>query len=478
MNVSINQAVSDFDATPLPKELFLGYIKSGYSTDSAIAEYIDNSIQQSLKNDRGANQTIRVDSGANGNTFFVTILDNAGGCPARDAYLFIRPGASTTSIKDAGISRFGVGGKISGLSIADRIIIESRCQGEKGFKTILDREEILTKGDWRFSLRELQPDSVIDEGQTKVTLEKKSGVELDQITKNHLSSAIGQRYALIEESRFPTIIINGKTVKQSDPQELLLTQIEAPTNCGPKKYDFDQWFWTDSNRTERSKVRFTVTVGLAAEATTTGNSGARVFCNGRQVGGWTELGLVEDGNRVHIGDKEAWLRAIVDIRGPAELMPWTSRKDGLDASSAAFKVLQSSLSNAYDRFMKEQLNPTLYENRNNLKGKRNGMAVRMLIEETYRQKLQNNTLHQSTARSLIKNTESFKRAVESISAEEPEVGKESQPIKSISGKVEREKIEQAREIIEKTYGEDKVTDNEIVKRCIEHYVRCSRNGAQ
>ena len=143
---------SPIDATPKAKDIFHGYTRGGYTVTAAVAEYVDNAIEQARVSGIGKNATVQVTVSSFGPKIATEIEDDAGGCPRAQAVRFVQPGLSGVSPDGSAISRFGMGGKAAGLSIAEKVIILSRSKGEQGWRVVLDRAEILLKTDWKFEV--------------------------------------------------------------------------------------------------------------------------------------------------------------------------------------------------------------------------------------------------------------------------------------------------------------------------------------
>src|SRR5437667_2328007 len=79
------------DVTPKARDIFLGYVRGGYTLTSAVAEYVDNAIEQAALTGRAAESTIRVTVGAHSPKIAIEIDDDAGGCSRGHARRFVQP---------------------------------------------------------------------------------------------------------------------------------------------------------------------------------------------------------------------------------------------------------------------------------------------------------------------------------------------------------------------------------------------------
>src|SRR5205807_9883397 len=82
------------DATPKARDIFLGYTRGGYTITAAVAEYVDNAIEQARVSGKGASSAVHVNVGAWSPNILIEIDDDAGGCPRSQAVRFIQRGLS------------------------------------------------------------------------------------------------------------------------------------------------------------------------------------------------------------------------------------------------------------------------------------------------------------------------------------------------------------------------------------------------
>ncbi|EQD72192.1 ATPase, partial [mine drainage metagenome] len=210
------------DATPNVGDLFRGYVRGGYSIPDAIAEYVDNSIEQI--GDRPGGR-VEVDVAGGGSGIVTTIRDNGGGCRDSDALRFIQPGNTGTTELSRGISRFGMGGKTAGLSVAKQVRVYSRFPGENGFLVILDRNELMTKPNWHFEVYDIPQGVPVKSGETLVELR---GMETEAHAKrDSYRERFSKRYAaLLRRPNSPVLKVAGLPVPPRDPEELMLKGAE------------------------------------------------------------------------------------------------------------------------------------------------------------------------------------------------------------------------------------------------------------
>src|SRR5213594_2984258 len=96
----LSDKVSDrwqIDVTPKARDIFLGYVRGGYTLTSAVAEYVDNAIEQAVLSGKATESTIRVTVSGHGPKIAIEIADDAGGCSRGHSSRFVQPGLSGVS---------------------------------------------------------------------------------------------------------------------------------------------------------------------------------------------------------------------------------------------------------------------------------------------------------------------------------------------------------------------------------------------
>lgn len=463
-------------ATPIPSELFLGYTRSGYTLEDAVAEYVDNAIEQALKSGRPGAANISITSGFDGKEFVIRIADDTGGCAKDSCTRFLRPGSTSVQPTDMGISRFGIGGKASGLSVARRVVIQSWHHGDPGFVAVLDRDQVLKKPDWDFDIYNLPATGHVPVGHTWIDL---AGVDSGAHTavKNHFPFKFAERYALLLGPGAPKLSVGGHEIMPADPLREMLTAAEAPPSCGPRQFNGSEFYALQvGSQTQRKEVTFHVTVGLGPEISTKGESSAKIYCNGRLVGPGIDIDLGssdDDPSRVHPSSIAASLRAVVDIRGPAELMPWNYRKNNLDPSAPAYKSVMKHLQKACLAFVDDNL----AEQRRLLKGR---LGERILpnvhdtIMHSYEAKLRARELDASKIRPLIGDSHAFRQAVLVAKSEKvPDApSSKEKGITPLKGELRQDVYRQVKKLVESATGQEEPSGAFIVRTVVDHYIRC------
>lgn len=463
---------SPIDATPRSRDIFHGYTRGGYTVTAAVAEYVDNAIEQARISGRGTNATVRVTVSSFGPKIATEIEDDAGGCPRSNAVRFIQPGLSGVSPESSAISRFGMGGKAAGLSIAEKVIILSRSKGEPGWRVVLDRGEILQKTDWRFEATGLPEGLQMDEGHTRVVLillERPSPA----LYPTRYVAELSERYAFLPKESRPQIIVGVTPLVPRNPLDDLLTADEAPRGCGPRAFGMTKSYPINIDGARRlADVKFRMTVGLVPEGTAAGQYGAHIYCNGRLLFPNSKIGLIEDGFDLKEKSPSSvgvWLKAIIQIDGPSEAMPWTNRKDSVDFSSPSYNDLVAFAKGSYESFMEKNLG----EVRREVKEKTGELPdVRNLLSWSYREKIRRGVLKPQTLRPLVAKSYAYQKALEAEPEEDlPEPPKKTDEV-NLSAGIEKWKVDKMRRLIRRKLGKETVRNTDIVRVSVNHYLEC------
>lgn len=462
------------DAAPRPSDLFRGYARGGYRIADAIAEYVDNSVEQASSKEARKPATVTVDFPVDGATFHVIIKDNCGGCPRANARVFIQPGGTGTSSDAAGISRFGMGGKTAGLSVAKSVRIFSRHQSDSGFLAILDKTELERKNEWTFPIYDLPAAAHLEPGATQVDL---VGVSSDaHAGQERLRLGFGARYALLlREPNAPRILVGGLPVPLVDPLECLLTGVEVPSQCQPAVTQTSEYYQSPGESAERSGVSFSISVGLGPSGSTTPEKGARVYCNGRRVGPVTQLGMSADlDDSLHTTSDLTWLRGVVSLRGRVELLPWTNRKDQLDPQAPSYRDLERKLHAAYDDFLDDRV----AEARRALRERRGRVgrlpSISDLLEDHWRTQISRQVIDVNKVRTLLRDAPAFRKAQREDSDDEipgpPD--KKGRGLVPLHAEVDASLVQEAKDLISRLSGKSDIANTDVVRTTLEHFLEC------
>ncbi|MEM0135532.1 MAG: ATP-binding protein [Thermoplasmatales archaeon] len=468
------------DASPKLREIFFGYTHGGYEFIDALAEYIDNSFEQGLKQKNPSTVRIDVNVKSDGPVYYVEIVDNAGGAKKVDAVNFVRPGASGNDAASDSFGLFGVGGKVAGLSVVSKaVIIASKAEDDPGFWVQLDKSDIETRTTWQFDVWPL-PKDYLSVGQTKIIL---YGVPSEVSVKltNHYKEDYRIRYAYLlmrNRGEVPQIYLNGEKLEPHDPINDMLNAKESPKGCEPKTYSTKKAIniKLGKDETKLKEIRIDATIGLRPSESTIGESGAAIYCNDRLIERHSQLALYKlfdtKDSMVHPGSDKAWISAVVKLDGPASLMPWTTRKDGLDNSSPSYSFLSDFLKKSYEDFLSNQIGPAREAMRANPEYARRKLYVSDILIDSYARKLKGGDLHEDAVRPIIRNSRSFIKAIGKAKGKIVPIPPAHNDIINLSGTVEKEKVEKAKRLVKAENGLDDLTNANLVRYMVEHMIKC------
>jgi hypothetical protein len=347
--VSHKRQLEIIDGTP-EKRLFLSII-SDYDLRTGLSELVDNAID--LWTENGCREPLKVWVTLDEARQLIQVADNAGGVQEAQLRLLIAPGASRNRDSKDIIGTFGVGGKRAGVALGELVEIRTRFKQEKSLQ--IDITKVwLENEDWSLAAYEI-PD--IEPGTTSVTIsqlrQRMDEHDVDAL-KDHLSAAYGW---FIQHGC--SIIVNGV-----DINPVLFDSWAFPPDFEPRRTSFDVWPTADK------KLGVTIEAGLIFDRDPEAeNYGVYFYCNNRLI--VKELKVRDVGYYVSgeagVPHPDASLcRVIVRIQGPAEVMPWTSSKSGINYSHAAFLQIRPTLINlvsyysSLSRRLKKQRETTVY----------------------------------------------------------------------------------------------------------------------
>lgn len=471
------------DATPTARGTFLALIRAGYTLPDAVAEYVDNAIEQArLGSASKATKKIDVRHGTQGQDFIIEVEDNCGGCPRNEAVRFVRPGMSGIDPEKGNISRFGIGGKAAGLAVSSKVEIMSRAIDENGWKIILDRDEILNKDDWKFKVSDLDNSEKLPNGATKIRLHIQNSDEFSKFP-NFGKKLLEERYGMKELSRIVDIFLNGQKINLSDPEYEMLNGIEAPEHCQPHEYtETIRVPITMDKERKITEVSVKVKLGFLPEGSRVNKFGMNIYCNGRLLVNNSKLGIYdiiyEEEKMGHAGSQLIWLRGVVYLNGSSEAMPWNSRKSDLDSESPTYRKLEDILKTKVEDFLNDVAKAKAELKTRN--GSRKVPDTRDIIVDHYVRMLKNDPNFESKCRKIVTNSKPFADAKGLISeVKKPKTDGDEIPnppphegMTQLAAHVETEKVEAARKKIEEKYGKTSVRNTEIVRIVLEHFISC------
>lgn len=322
------------DGTP-QKRLFRSII-ADYDLQSSICELIDNAIDHWSARGRAAKLEVRVF--INLDRQLIAIHDNAGGVPKSDIELLIAPGASRGEEGVNFIGNFGVGGKRAGIHLGQRVEVTTRFEDQETHRFVLS-DEWLSEDTW-----DVQVDQVadIEVGNTKVSI--------SSLRQGFSNSDVQSLIRNLEEiySEFVgdtcSIRVNGSDIGRSN-----FDNWAYPPDHRPKKSEF-RIFPDDEN-----EVLVRLEAGLIQDRDPIEeNYGVYFYCNDRLILAHErsyEIGFFKGEAGVPHPDASL-ARTIVHLKGPPELMPWTSNKNGINWSHPTFAAIRDRIIALNTHFVK------------------------------------------------------------------------------------------------------------------------------
>lgn len=315
------------DGTP-EKRLFLSII-SDYNLKTGLFELVDNALDMWITSGRPAGLVVRI--GLNVDRQLISVRDNAGGVPEGLVRLLIAPGATRSQSSREVIGIFGVGGKRAGVALGEHVEVSTRYRREKSLQIDITNDWIQTD-DWDLEVYEI-PD--ITPGTTNVGISKvrQSFTEGDV---EDIRKALGETYAwFLREGA--AIELNGT--------EIAPVSFEAwafPPDFLPRATTFEI-----EPADNGEKLSVTLKAGLIRDRDEVAeNYGVYFFCNHRLIVKelrTRDVGYFVSGEAGVPHPDASLCRVIVDLQGPAELMPWNSNKSGINFSDAVFTHIRGRL---------------------------------------------------------------------------------------------------------------------------------------
>lgn len=326
--VSHKQQLEIIDGTP-EKRLFLSII-SDYDLRTGLCELVDNAID--LWTENGSSGTLNVQITLDDARQIIYVADNAGGVRENQLRLLVAPGASRNRASRDIIGTFGVGGKRAGVALGELVEIRTRYKKEKSLQIDITKEWLASE-DWSLAAYEI-PD--IEAGTTSVTISQlRQRMEESDIERlyNHLCATYGWFI-----QRGCSIIFNETAIVP-----IVFDSWAFPPNFQPRRTNFDV------QPTADKKLNVTIEAGLILDRDPeTDNYGVYFYCNNRLIVRdlkVRDVGYYVSGEAGVPHPDASLCRVIVHIHGPAEVMPWTSSKSGINYSHEAFLQLRPTLIN-------------------------------------------------------------------------------------------------------------------------------------
>ncbi|UWQ32181.1 ATP-binding protein [Leisingera sp. M527] len=327
-DVSRREFFDRIDGTP-QKRMFLS-IMADYDLPTAICELVDNAIDHWTSTGKPPGTAINLFLDAERQ--LITVRDNAGGVPVKQIRLLIAPGATRPLDTDHLIGNFGVGGKRASVALGEHVVITSR-NNRQGSYQIEITKDWLADEDWKIDVNQV-PNITPNTTDVSISQVRQCFTQRDLEDLNrHLEATYAN---FIRQGC--EIFLNGSPVG--------ITTFDTwafPPGHEPKKMEFDVRPSGSTSQMLKAKVTGGLIRDRIPEAD---NYGVYFYCNSRLI--LKELKTRDVGYFITaeagVPHPDGSLcRVIVELDGPAELMPWNSSKNGISFSHAAFVQVRPSI---------------------------------------------------------------------------------------------------------------------------------------
>lgn len=326
MPVIRKQEFDVIDGTP-EKRLFLSII-SDYNLKTSLCELIDNAIDIWMANQKKTEIEIQITLDAERQ--IITIKDNAGGVPKEKLRLLIAPGASGNKYNQEFIGIFGVGGKRAGVALGEHVEIRTRHKRGGSYQIDINNDWMVTD-DWNLSayeISDISPNSTIIEiSKVRQAFNDADIVEM----KSHIAST------------YSYFIAQGCiiSVNKEKMEPKLYDNWAYPPGYEPQNADLE------IDITAEAILRVEITAGLILDRDPENeNYGVYIYCNNRLI--VKEMRSRDVGYFVTaeagVPHPDASLcRVIINLNGPAEIMPWNSSKSSINTNHPSFLAIRPTL---------------------------------------------------------------------------------------------------------------------------------------
>ncbi|MDQ6670012.1 MAG: ATP-binding protein, partial [Chloroflexota bacterium] len=325
MSISRKTEIGPLDGTP-EKRMFWSII-SDYDLITGVSELVDNAIDLWMQ--RSCTEALTIDITLDSEQQFISVTDNAGGVKRDDLRLLIAPGGSTNDRDSEVIGIFGVGGKRASIALGEHVEVKTRTAQSSTYQLDITKDWLAVE-DWEIPFYQI-PD--IEPGTTIVAISQLRKPLRDPDIASlveHLSSTYGW---FIREG----CVIKVNTV---DVVASSFNQWAYPEGYSPRRLEFKIPIDGDT-------VRVEVTAGLVTDRDAErDNYGVYIYCNHRLIVKelrTRDVGYFVSGEAGVPHPDASLCRAIVDLQGPAKLMPWNSSKNGISPGHIVFQKLRPQL---------------------------------------------------------------------------------------------------------------------------------------
>jgi len=325
MPISRKTEIAPVDGTPV-KRMFWSII-SDYDFKTGICELVDNAIDLWMLAARSSSLTI--DLLLEAERQLIGVSDNAGGVKHDELRLLVTPGGSRNDPEAEVIGIFGVGGKRASIVLGEHVEIRTCYKRQQTFQLDITKEW-LDIDDWEMPVYTIPN---IEPGTTSI--------EISRLRKPFSEEDVQDIIGHLRET-YAWFLHQGCTIRVNATP---LTPVDFdswayPRGFSPQAANFDIILGTE-------QVHVTVTAGLITDRNPeTENYGVYVYCNRRLIVKemrTRDVGYFVSGEAGVPHPDASLCRAIVEIQGPAKLMPWNSSKSGINAGHPVFQRLRPSL---------------------------------------------------------------------------------------------------------------------------------------
>jgi len=318
--------VGPLDGTP-DKRMFWSII-SDYDLKTGICELIDNVLDSWIA--CGQKKQLVVEITLDSNRQLISVIDNAGGVRQDQLRMLLAPGGSMNDPNAEVIGIFGVGGKRGGIALGEDVQIRTRYQKESSFEIDITNDWLVAP-DWEINYYQI-PDIPPRTTQVEISHLRRS-FSLEDI--DEIRFHLGETYDWFLR-RSCVIKLNGKAVLAKS-----FANWAFPPDGEPRVAVFS------AEVANGQSVAVNITSGLIRDRDPEEeNYGVYFYCNHRLIA--KELKTREVGyfvsSEAGVPHPDASLcRVLVEIQGPARLMPWNSSKSAINFDHRAFQQLRPTL---------------------------------------------------------------------------------------------------------------------------------------
>jgi len=314
------------DGTP-EKRLFWSII-SDYDVKTAICELVDNALDLWVLSERSEPPRIAIDLDVARQS--ISVCDTAGGIKKADLRLIVAPGGSKNDPNAEIIGIFGVGSKRAVVALGERVELRTRVKGQATFQIDITKDW-LESPDWEMAIYEV-PD--IEPNRTEIHITQlRRHINDDDVAQ--VTAHLGEVYA--------SFITLGCLIKVNG-QEVVAKRFAVwayPPEFPPRTTSFPLAHAPDG------VVRVSITGGLILNRDPEAeNYGVYFYCNKRLIVGHLktrDVGYFVSGEAGVPHPDASLARVIVEMDGPAKLMPWNSSKSNLNPTHPIFRAVRPTV---------------------------------------------------------------------------------------------------------------------------------------